>query len=276
MHDYIALAERDPAEATRRDQQFLQVNPLVEVIEREMAESRVDDFEARKEAASILDLQGGLEHPLRKRKVVPQDADVSAAEAKLFDIGSQLKRWQEDGAMFLLPDLEEHFGLTLNDARRLLFNNSDLQELASLYYGVAGKAGIVRINYQSNRQFFSYTEGLAEDLAPMLILDASGRVRNTYKAWRERWKTLLTLPSAPKSYRTVEINLANLPAGETLFIERKKEKTIQLRASILKADAALIAEHRRQGGWSTRSRASTTSTSSASCYPIDPTGPRST
>jgi hypothetical protein len=195
------------------------------------------------DARAILDLQGGLEHALRRRKVLPEDADVSGAEAKLFDIGSQLKRWQEDGAMFVLPDLEEHFGLTLNDARRLLFNNSDLQELASLYYGVAGKAGIVRINYQSNRQFLSYTEGLAEDLAPMLILDASGRVRNTYKAWRERWKTLLILPSAPKSYRTVEINLANLPAGKTLFTERKKERTIQLRASILKADAALIAEH---------------------------------
>jgi hypothetical protein len=195
------------------------------------------------DARAVLDLQGGLEHALRRRKVLPEGADVAAAEAKLFDVGGQLKRWQEDGAIFVLPDLDEQFGLALDDARRLLFDKPELQELASLYYGVAGKAGIVRINYQSNRQLLSYTEGLPEDLAPMLILDASGRVRNTYKAWREKWKTLLILPSAPKSYRTVEINLANLPAGKTLFKERVKEKTIQLRASILKADAALIAEH---------------------------------
>jgi hypothetical protein len=134
------------------------------------------------DARAVLDLQGGLEHALRRRKVLPEGADVAAAEAKLFEVGGQLKRWQEDGAMFVLPDLAEQFGLTLEDARRLLYDNGDLQELASLYYGVAGKAGIVRLNYQSNRQFLSYTESLPEDLTPMLILDASGRVRNTYKA----------------------------------------------------------------------------------------------
>jgi hypothetical protein len=57
------------------------------------------------DSRAVLDLQGSLEHALKRRKVLPEGVDLAAVEELLFDVGGQLKRHKEDGALFVLPDL---------------------------------------------------------------------------------------------------------------------------------------------------------------------------
>ena len=63
----------------------------------------------------------------------------------------------------------------------------------------------------------SYRELLPKDLAPMLILDASGDLRVTYKAWDLGRGGLTRLPSAGKTYRGLTINHWDRAAGKACY-----------------------------------------------------------
>jgi hypothetical protein len=54
-----------------------------------------------------------------------------------------------------------------------------------------------------------YRETLPENLAPLVILDASGRVRTTYRQWRQNRGGLEWLATATKRYDIDSPLLAN-------------------------------------------------------------------
>lgn len=56
---------------------------------------------------------------------------------------------------------------------------------------------------------------LPEDLAPVLVLDASARVRETYKLWAETRGGVAFLPSATKDYSPLTIHVARKGAGKS-------------------------------------------------------------
>jgi hypothetical protein len=63
---------------------------------------------------------------------------------------------------------------------------------------------VVRADPRDNsNSLLTYSENLPDDLAPMMITDASGRVRQTYLEWKlsKRPGMLDICPAAPKSYR---------------------------------------------------------------------------
>jgi hypothetical protein len=51
-------------------------------------------------------------------------------------------------------------------------------------------------------------------MAPLLVLDASGRVRRTYTQWQEQRGGLVQLPSAPKHYSPLTINVLDEGRGK--------------------------------------------------------------
>ncbi len=58
---------------------------------------------------------------------------------------------------------------------------------------------------------------LPDDFAPAIILDASGRVRSTYRHWEERLRTLHRLPAAANDYGALRVYLWERPVGQQAF-----------------------------------------------------------
>lgn len=55
---------------------------------------------------------------------------------------------------------------------------------------------------------------LPSDFSPVVILDASGRVRETYRVWENERGTLRRLPEASKDYSNLDISLWEHPVGQ--------------------------------------------------------------
>ena len=79
----------------------------------------------------------------------------------------------------------------------------------------------------------SYRELLPQDLAPMLILDASGDLRVTYKAWELGRGGLKRLPSVGKTYKNLTINHWERAAGKACY--RNNADREELAAGAVKA-----------------------------------------
>jgi hypothetical protein len=85
-------------------------------------------------------------------------------------------------------------------------------------------------------QLSGASPALPDDFAPAVILDASGRVRSTYKLWEERLGTLTRLPAAASDYRNLDLHLWPRGSG-------KQSMTIpSVRAAIVRAMADVINE----------------------------------
>lgn len=76
-----------------------------------------------------------------------------------------------------------------------------------------------------------YTDVLPDNFAPLLVLDASGQLRVTYKAWAEGRGDLVQLPSAGKSYRNLRIHHWDRAAG--LAVHRDNAEVEELAKGVL-------------------------------------------
>lgn len=76
-----------------------------------------------------------------------------------------------------------------------------------------------------------YHEILPDNLAPMLILDASGALRVTYAKWKAGRGNLTELPSPGKTYRNLTIHHWEHPAGKAAY--RDPEKLEKLALAVL-------------------------------------------
>lgn len=75
---------------------------------------------------------------------------------------------------------------------------------------------------------------LPDDLAPMIIMDASARMRTIYDVWEQQRGNLVRLPSAINSYENLTINIWKRASGRTTLA------TESHRIEILDAVAAII------------------------------------
>ncbi|TWB77259.1 hypothetical protein FBZ87_10374 [Nitrospirillum amazonense] len=124
----------------------------------------------------------------------------------------------EDGNVYQVPDLASAFGLDLgSDYRRAQVDLSTVEdEAARRLILLSNKPCLVR-HHQEGRYLISVDEHLPRDLAPLVILDASGRVRDTYALWEHHGNTLVRLPDAPKSYEGLIIHHWARGGGKTAF-----------------------------------------------------------
>lgn len=124
----------------------------------------------------------------------------------------------EDRGTIDVPNLSDAFGIDLNDLMRTLQDAPAVdQRAATTLWQLGGKTATVRHDGQGRRTMLDYRDLLPEDLAPLLVLDASGRVRNTYDGWETGRGNLIRLPAAPKSYRNLCIHVWNHAGGKSAF-----------------------------------------------------------
>lgn len=102
--------------------------------------------------------------------------------------------------------------VSLDELRVRFFDDEDKNNIEALY-GLSGlEARIAKDQYGTTT--IQYVDTLPDDLAPMLILDASGQQRKTYEYWYRERKGLKFLYSPQKSYEGLTIHHWNEGAGK--------------------------------------------------------------
>lgn len=124
----------------------------------------------------------------------------------------------EDKAQFVMPDLASGHGLDLADALQAIRRerHADLANVVDALWRLFGKVVSVRRDGKTNT-LLEYCETLSPDIAPLLVLDASARVRTTYDLWGLRRGGLEMLPSAAKDYSPLTIHVWNEGGGKSSF-----------------------------------------------------------
>lgn len=140
-----------------------------------------------------------------------------ALVADLEDLFTDLKG-VEDGSIYQVPDFAGQHEVDLQAVLEVLQggNPSDQAVAESLWF-LSGKAASVRQDGAYGSTVLSYRETLPTDLPPVLVLDASGRVRGTYPEWEGGRGNLIRLREAPKAYDNLTVNVWPVGGGKSAF-----------------------------------------------------------
>ena len=160
----------------------------------------------------------------------------------------------EDAAAVDVPDFTA-CGIALSDLTAYLAadngtaDRSRDRETATSLLMMAGRRVRVRRDGLSGAALLTFKEELPADLLPMLVLDASGRVRETYPLWAESRKALAMLPAAVRDYRPLTVKVWKTSGAKSGW-ERNGDKLIEgIVATILTKPAEdwLVVVHRPNG-----------------------------
>jgi Primase C terminal 2 (PriCT-2)/RepB DNA-primase from phage plasmid/Type III restriction enzyme, res subunit len=161
---------------------------------------------------------------------------------------------KKDGEFVDIPDFMETCGVDIEYANYIYDDeNKDTKLAVNDLWLLSGKTVVVRGNKEEKNTVLDYQNTLPNDLKPMVICDASGRVRQTYPHWANGRGDLVELRKATKDYDQLTIHLwkrgaakdkwiedhevlvegiaktiAAKPIGEWLIVHRKKHKYFQV------------------------------------------------
>lgn len=164
------------------------------------------------------------------------------------------------GAIYQVPDFaDRHPSVSLNDALATTeggtgaedarkFRADEQAVLSSLWY-LSGKTVTIRRDGRFGNAVLDFRETLPPDLAPMVILDASGRVRATYRAMEHERGNLVRLRSAPKRYAPLTVNIWQTGGGKSAFAQNGPKLAAGIAKTIdTKPDQRwLVVTHRKDG-----------------------------
>lgn len=133
----------------------------------------------------------------------------------------------EDRGLFNMPDFVAAYGVELNEVLGLLEEYGDnYQRVASELWYLSGQCVSVRQDGGYGNTVVHYRDTLPKDLAPLVILDASGNCRATYQDLQNSRKILQPLKSGNKRYDPLTINLWKTGGGKTVFRDPKKRRPL--------------------------------------------------
>jgi hypothetical protein len=143
--------------------------------------------------------------------VKPVRGVSSALADALEDFAIEI-RHIEDGAMVNVPDVVAVSGASpwevLASAAGITGRfRDDLQMAATALVTMSGRAARVRRDGPRGAAVLTFRETLPADLAPLIVLDASGRVRETYRDVERHRGTLRRLRAAAKDYGPLTVNV---------------------------------------------------------------------
>ena len=123
-----------------------------------------------------------------------------------------------DGQLMQLPELDEVRDVSLNDALQIVDGGpaDQVQAVETLWF-LFGKMVTIRKDGVFGNTVLDYRDTLPDDMAPLLTLDASARVRATYGLWKDRRGGIHMLPSAPKRYDRHTCHVWNHAGGKSAF-----------------------------------------------------------
>ena len=161
----------------------------------------------------------------------------------------------EDAVAVDVPDFGAVCGVALSDlAAHLAADNGTAdrprdREAASALAMIAGRRVRVRRDGLSGAALLTFREELPADLMPMLVLDASGRVRETYPLWRDSRNALAMLPMAVRDYSPLTVKVWKTSGSKSGW-EKGGDRLVEgIAATILTKPAEdwLVVVHRPNG-----------------------------
>lgn len=131
---------------------------------------------------------------------------------------------RQTGEIIEVPDVHQFF----NDlqAFRELFSDPSERDKAEALWCLSGRSARIRRDNLDGATALEYEDNLPEDLAPMLILDASGGLRKTYSFWERHRKGLVRLEAPEKTYENQRIHVWNKGSGKSANKDWTKAKEI--------------------------------------------------
>jgi len=126
-------------------------------------------------------------------------------------------REAEDGGRVAVPDFAERFDLDVMVDPVLAAATKHQRNSVTALALLAGKTVTVRRDRPGLHTMLDYEDVIPSDLVPMVITDASGRVRATYDHWARGRGNLLTLRSAQKRYEPLTVHLWKRGGGKSSF-----------------------------------------------------------
>jgi hypothetical protein len=152
-----------------------------------------------------------------------------------------------DGEFVTVPDIERD-GIDLSDFRSLFDSDSSRDTAEAIWY-LSGRTVRVRRDPRNGMTTLDYEDILPDDLAPMLILDASGDLRQTYRFWADERRNLHRLYSPKKSYAGLTIRHFDKGAGKNVNWNPKAvlelaESVAKMIAEIPKNESVLVVHHK--------------------------------
>lgn len=153
---------------------------------------------------------------------------------------SQAKR----GSMLQFPDLTTT-PLSAVSLPSTLDQSSRLDRLLSM----SGRRVKLMAGIGKERIALDIRDALPRDLAPMLVLDASGRVRRTYQQWEKQKGGLVRLSLAAKGYRDLRVHVLDQGGGKDSW-RRNGEQLAREVATIIdsKPDEPWLVVHHKADG----------------------------
>lgn len=141
----------------------------------------------------------------------------------------------DDRATLTVPEFLDDHGVTANDMLGLLETwqtkgkstpvnpvQEDQKVVVTSLFALAGKVVTVRKDGKLGATILDYEEKVPADLSPIVILDASGDVRGTYKAWEDGRGNLVRLRNAPKDYSKLTIKVLERGGGKSSWSDKVK------------------------------------------------------
>lgn len=163
----------------------------------------------------------------------------------------------DDRSTIYIPDLATQDGLGLHEALRLIGDGRVDQVMAAeALWILFGKTVTIRRDGKYGNTMLDYRDTLPKDIMPLLVLDASVRVRATYQLWKERRGHVVTLPTAAKSYENHTIHLWDRGGGKSAFRDHINVLAGGVAAAILsKPDEQwLVVHHLTEAGFDVEAR----------------------
>jgi hypothetical protein len=152
-------------------------------------------------------------------------SDYSSLVADLEELAGHL-RTEPNGNRVEIPDLAARHAVSIDHIRPLL-RGPDAEIIAEALWHLFGRVVTVRQDagvevdetgsMRRGNTILDYHNNIPKDLWPVLILDASGRVRTTYKLWEERRMGLIRLPEGPKRYDGHTVHLWSTAGSKTAW-----------------------------------------------------------
>lgn len=150
--------------------------------------------------------------------------------SSLESIHGQMKQATK-GDILAVPDIREMGGATGSaEIDRLLAcdktSSLDKERLERLLQAAGETLPVHKTNH-GEVKLLDYRDTLPKDLAPMVVLDASGRCRETYSLMAGNRDNIVRLAPAVKSYGNLQVGLWAKGSGKYSYAQDKDEVLVQ-------------------------------------------------
>jgi hypothetical protein len=157
----------------------------------------------------------------------------------------------EDRALIPVPDWEHEYGLDQHSALAAVDHIGDQasKSITSLYI-LGGHLARIRQDGTYGGSVLTYRDNLPSDLAPLLVLDASGRIRQTYRDVEQHRGGLEKLSTAAKDYSPLTVNVWYRGGGKAAWKKHAAELIEGVVSTVLRKPTEdwLIVYHKSEYG----------------------------